>query len=588
MSHWGRWPIRRKITLLVAVFNVAIILTVVTVLGTHTYRTLLENRIETSRQSVVLVREKLEMLGERLESFASAVVTSDRVQRNLRARRTESGPPSYSMTQQMRAPLNNLVYTRSLLDGIIVYDLHGYSYSSGSISSVSLLPKSIRGQLGPARGISVWRPTHMSGYTRDGRRYPVLSMARVVYDANTGRELGFLELTVTEMAIESLYRDVWLGAGADLMIVTSDGEILSAIDKDLLLAEIESKAIPSLHDWERVSKQSTNLSPLQAGHVVLTEPIAGLDWHVVAIIPSTVVVEEAVPTIYIFLLFGLLAVAAALMSAREIGSWFSRPILSLAETMQNVSEGDLEVRAPVKSGDELGQLADTFNAMLDRMSHLLEQIRKGHETERELEFNVLQARINPHFLYNSLDTIVGLADTDAGQLIPEFVNRLSSFYRRVLGQQRSYVSLEDELALCEDFLSILSIRFEQSFVWSIDSDPELRGVEVPRMIIQPLVENAVFHGLRPAHYRGQCNVSVRRSKRSAEVLVIDDGVGIDDTQISRVHDDEPGDSFGLPSIRKRLEFTFGVSDALHISQLESGGTQVLVRIPLEDNGYEPE
>ncbi len=581
MSIWARISIERKIGYVIALITIAIIASVTLVLSVQTYRQLLSNRLETARRNLVLVREKLELIGESVESYSKVILTSAEVQDVLVARGITSGPPEFTTITRLHAPLNSIVYPRSIVDAIIVHDLSGYSYFSGQLSGITPMSHSHQERLLTQRGGVIWNPTHISGYTQGTREIPVISLSRAIYDSDSGRLVGFMEIFVAERSISDAYAGVVLGPGGTIVVTDEQGMIISATESDVLFSE--SEAISALSEY---SHESTTRIPGAGGRqYVFAERLAPLDWFIIGTLPARVVVRDILPALIVFAVLAIAGFLAATIAARLIATWFSRPILQLVETMNDVASGDLEVRVQIESEDEFALLGRSFNDMLDRMSALVEEIRESHEHERTLELQSHQMKINPHFLYNTLDTISGLAETGAHTQIPRFVQSLSRFYRRILGDGRSFVTVDEELDVCRDFLSLLSMRYPGHFSWSIESDSGAAETAIPRLIVQPIVENAVFHGLRPQSVPGSCIVRTRSDETGVLITVSDDGIGftrnydsMETVEISRGLSPN-GVGYGLAGVRERLQLFYRRSDLLLVESEPGTGTTVSIRIP---------
>lgn len=569
------WPgrsavsIERKVRLVISIFAVTLIALVTLVLGHQAYRRLRVQRLEATRQSLVLVRDKMELLGESLDHYSLLISASPAVQEVLEERRHAQGPPPFEVITRLQGPMNSIVYPRSKVDSLIIYDHRGYRFSSGFLSAVEGLPDEARQRLLKDRGSLLWRPTHSSEHTRDGRPLPLLSLARAIYSWNTGVHLGFVEIHLAERTLAGLYQEVSLGPGGKICLVDHQGRIISAPDTDRLFTRpgIIEAALPATtgsRGWE-----SIQISRGQS--ILFMEPLPATGWAVAGVIPRGVVFRDLLPALLGFGFLGVLAVAITLVAARVIASWFSRPLRAMAETMNDVASGDMEVRVEVTSQDEVGQLARTFNAMLDKTSALLEEIRHSHEAEREQALEAMRLRMNPHFLYNTLDTVAGLAERGAVGDIPPFIQTLCRFYRRVLGEGRGVSTIGEELALCDDYLKLLQVRYRGGFSWSIAADPEVSGIPLPRMLLQPVVENAIFHGLKPMVPGGVCHITADSGARGALIRVQDNGVGF-----SPRHQKE---GFGLSSVRQRLEAAFGLADLVSVSSAPGQGTEVTILIP---------
>lgn len=441
---------------------------------------------------------------------------------------------------------------------MIIHDREGYRFASGFLSAVEDIPRDARLWLLENRGELLWRPTHSRNHTRDGRPLPLLSLARAIYDWNTGNHLGFVEIYLAERTLADFYEEVSLGPGSEIYLIDRQGVIISARNKDRLFTRLESF-------------RSGQVQVSRGQSLFFFETIPATGWAVAGAIPRGLVFRDLFPALLTFGFLGFLGVLVTIVAARVIASWFSQPLRAMAETMNDVAAGDMEVRVEITNRDELGHLARTFNEMLDRISSLLEEIRESHEAEREQALEAMRLRMNPHFLYNTLDTVAGLAETGAAHDIPSFIQTLCRFYRRVLGGGRSVSTIGEELALCDDYLKLLQVRYRGAFAWKIEADPLISEVPLPRMLLQPVVENAILHGLKPSPRGGLCTIRATSEIEGALIRVHDDGAGF-----------SPGShrkGFGLSSVTERLETAFGFSGLVQVHSKPGEGTEVCLLIP---------
>ena len=181
----------------------------------------------------------------------------------------------------------------------------------------------------------------------------------------------------------------------------------------------------------------------------------------------------------------------------------SRPITELVEVTQQVSQGNLQVRSHVNTGVEAKQLSESLNTMIDKINELLEQVKKEQIRIRKAEFELLQAQINPHFLYNTLDTIIWLAESDEQKQVVHMVENLSDFFRTSLNQGKDIISIKEEIQHVRSYLEIQQMRYQDILEYEIDVPEEFYQNTIPKITVQPLVENALYHGIKNKRGKGK-------------------------------------------------------------------------------------
>ncbi len=267
----------------------------------------------------------------------------------------------------------------------------------------------------------------------------------------------------------------------------------------------------------------------------------------------------------------------AFLLARSI----SRPVTSLALAMKQMESGDLSVRLEEAGGDEFDILIHGFNDMAGRIHELLENRVQKEKALRRAERHALQSQINPHFLYNTLNTINSLSKLHGIDEITTIVTQLGKLLRNAMDQRDELSSIEENMQLVEGYLQIQKIRFGENFNWEIRIDDSFRSFILPRMIIQPIVENAVIHGLEGL--MGDRRITIAARAEPPAILVCDNGEGIDKEIWNRAL--ENSESIGLYNVNKRLKLHFGEKAGLYYSR-EDDRTTVEIRLDRLKEDYD--
>lgn len=257
-----------------------------------------------------------------------------------------------------------------------------------------------------------------------------------------------------------------------------------------------------------------------------------------------------------------------------------RRIQELVAATAAVSRGDLSTRVADQHQDELAALSEGFNSMVSRLNQLLERVRSEQEEKREAELKMLQSQIRPHFLFNALNSIRTAASMSRADNVATMIEALASLMAEAFRHERELIPLSAEIELVQSYVLLQNLRFSNRFSLEIDVPQALEKLPVPKFILQPLVENCIRHGYRNA--TGRCPIIVRAAMHSGvvEMLVIDDGTGIDDQAVQPLP--EPSDGVGLASVAKRLKLHFGDGAELSASSRSEGGTMVRLSIPVPE------
>lgn len=263
----------------------------------------------------------------------------------------------------------------------------------------------------------------------------------------------------------------------------------------------------------------------------------------------------------------------------------TRPIRRISEVTDQVAKGDLSVRSDVKSGAEISLLSDSLNTMIDKINELLEQVKTEQIRLRKAEFELLQSQINPHFLYNTLDAIVWLAESGEQEKVVSMVGSLSEFFRTSLNQGRDIIPIREELQHVRSYLEIQQVRYQDILQYEIHVPEELEKYLIPKITIQPLVENALYHGIKNRRGPGKIVITGRKEEDCFLLQIEDNGIGITGERLQQVNEGirrkiPTGKGiYGLYNVNERIRLNFGEKFGISIESTYGERTIVSVILP---------
>ncbi len=287
------------------------------------------------------------------------------------------------------------------------------------------------------------------------------------------------------------------------------------------------------------------------------------------------------------LVFGTI-LAGAIFISRKIMTGITVPIRMLSEATKQAASGDFAVRAQEDSDDELTVLNTSFNRMIEKIGYLVEDIRIEQQNLRQAELKLLQAQINPHFLYNTLDSIIWLAEAGEKEQVVQMVSALSDFFRTTLSKGKDYITLEEEEMHIQSYLQIQQLRYRDILTYDIRIPDELRGNLILKLTLQPLVENALYHGIKNKRSVGHIEVTGRTDGEKMIFCVCDDGIGMTQERLSYIQaviqgkqsDEKISAGFGLFNVNQRIQLNYGPEFGLTIDSIYGTGTEAAVTIPI--------
>ena len=290
-------------------------------------------------------------------------------------------------------------------------------------------------------------------------------------------------------------------------------------------------------------------------------------------------------TAEIFLVLALSAVLILLLLQYSIrlSRSVTQPVVDLSRRAEDVIGGDLTVREPVHSETyEIRTLSEGMEQMIARLNAQIQESTRKQASLRKAELALLQAQINPHFLYNTMDTIIWLIEADRPQAAVEMVSNLSDFFRHSLSRGEDVIPLKEEEQHVRSYLQIQQARYKDILEYTIQIDPGLREARLPKLTLQPLVENALYHGIKRKRGKGCICITGREEAGDVLLQITDDGAGMTEARLEELsraieRGERPG--FGLATVHERLRLLFGSPYGLTLSSREGVGTTVTVRFP---------
>ncbi|GAB6130241.1 sensor histidine kinase [Blautia stercoris] len=263
---------------------------------------------------------------------------------------------------------------------------------------------------------------------------------------------------------------------------------------------------------------------------------------------------------------------------------FTEPIYRLLYTMEKFGTGSYKVRAKEKGVGELKNLIKHFNVMADKLEEQMEEIRRNEQEKQRMEKKLLQSQINPHFLYNTLDSIIWMIRSEEYDGAGEMVSLLAKFFRISLSQGKDMIPLKKELEHATSYLAIQNIRFKDKFEFQVNADPNLLNYLCPKLSIQPLLENAIYHGMEGMYEDGEIEIRIYEKEGAIKIEVADNGPGmtaekLDYIMHNKVISSKRGSGIGVRNVNERIQLIYGKNYGITIASELDEGTVATITIP---------
>lgn len=581
LKRWFDKSLKRKLSILLLLAVVVPLLAT----GVVSYRiasSVTEEKEKLSGMNTLRqVADKLDFIIRDVENMSIFIIGQKDVQMYLE--RDEVDVSQYSLLVGF---LTNLAFSKKYISDITITSIYDYPSLSNSTILSSGLPELLeQHQTEYKAGPKWWTPLYENS-TTDGWKQ-VISLVRPIRSMNNFQTLGTLSISIDEKEIRKYLKNSGWEQKGNVLLVDKDLRILSSDNENWLNASLGA-VVPDLQVGE--GNGSFNHTVGKEQNTILYFTLPGLQWKLIGIIPTeiytaqnTYVLTVTAVAIGIAVLFAVALVLLFIM-------WVTRPLTVLTKTMKDINPDEEIPTYEVKSKDEVGLLLHSFNKLSDRIGRLKEQVQKNEAMKKEADILALQAQINPHFLYNTLSSIHWIALMNKDKQIADMVGALSDFLRFSLNKGEEFCTVQQEVAHAKNYAYIMSRRFQDKFEIAFYIDPELLTLPMLKLLLQPLIENSIMHGIQKKKEKAFIYVHGERNGSSITFVVEDTGIGITEDKLRQIRRElggtavtapEPGKSgYGLRNVHHRLLLHYGHERGLIIESVPGSGTRISFTIPI--------
>ena len=424
-----------------------------------------------------------------------------------------------------------------------------------------------------------------------GERPWVITLSRGIRNKSSKSENqkeGVFFIDLNYSAISELCNQSMVGNQGYAFILDADGNIVYHPQQQQLYNELQTENISLIMGTDKDTVLSGKGSAEKLYSISRSEKTG---WTVV----DCVRVEELLrksnkaQSLYVLVAMGLMIVA--LFFSRFISRSITQPIQQLCDSMARVQEGDFSVSdVVVDSKNEIGSLTKSFNVMTHRIQDLMEQNIREQEAKRKSELKALQSQINPHFLYNTLDSIIWMAEGKKNEEVVLMTASLARLLRQSISNEDEVVSIGQEVEYARGYLTIQKMRYKDKMEFQIDVDPSILHIPLIKLVLQPVIENAIYHGLKYKESKGLLMVKGFRKNGNAVLQVIDNGVGLDQETLDHIYEKHKvnyqSNGVGIYNVQKRLQLYYGSEYGITYESEKGVGTTATITIPGNQEGQQ--
>lgn len=407
----------------------------------------------------------------------------------------------------------------------------------------------------------------------------VVSLSRVVSLNESGSIIqGILLVDMNLTGIENICAPIKESDMGKIYIIAPDGEIVYQ----------EAPVNLPLKEHTQLMDLQDDIKVLEEEKLLITTQIASYTgWKVAGVwdLRKLIVNYDELQSFFIIVL--LIGFMMCIIGTLLISSRLSAPLYKLQKSMKLVEKGDFNIRLEEEGEYIVSELSKTFNKMVEQIKMLMHEIVKEQDSKRKQEIEVLQSQINPHFLYNTLDSIIWLVEDQRAEEATMMITALSRFFRIGVSGGHTMITIRQELEHARNYLSIQKIRYKNKFEYRIEAQEDILEHTTIKLILQPIIENALYHGIQYIQHKGEIIIKVWRQEDDLIYMIKDNGVGMEE-QIRKHLLDEgykistKGSGVGIKNVHKRIQLYYGLDYGLEVESELDEGTCIYIKIPLRD------
>lgn len=598
IKSWAnKLSVRKKLIFYGYLTITPVLLITCTVLLFYNYQRGLKEHLENDMMEIKSLEDSVQLLQKDVEDISTYICINNEILRILEAQDAQELNQNPQLWLEM-APMRivqDMISLKGHIKTIALYPENGvYPYLRGMDGSSYIDDFSKIRKLKAYKEVlksenkKIWK----SAYKGEESPYSVnhsdkIMLYREIFNLSRTRKLGFIAIGVEKNSFEELYSNVPVSEEEGIIVLDKNGGQLFEMGKipedfktKILTEEFLKKDYREREEhftygeYEIICKQASRDSSI----LCKIEPNYSMqmEFFDFAYMPLTLLLAILVGMLPLLLI---------------ISHLITSPLNKVSVAIRKFSKGDFNQKIEVNTEDEIGEVATCFNKMVEDIRTLIEENYVITLKEKESELSALQAQINPHFLYNTLDTFYWKASEDGNEELADNIIALSQLFRLVLNQGDSEITVENEVELVSRYLQIQRMRFVKRLEYFIDIDEEIKKEKIPKLIVQPFVENAVVHGLENMSTSCQVKVTGKMEENMIHFEIEDTGIGMSQSQIDAIwqNDTESKDysrqrigRYAIKNIKERLELKYQENFTLQIESSVGKGTRVILCIPHQE------
>ena len=572
--------IQSTIMISFSVLMVIAVLTFMLIAINYTSNSIYENSINYTTQIIKQVNYDIDSYVEYLENISYIVSKSGDVS-NYLFNKNQTEDEILQEEERIKAQFKTIMDSRSDVYNIAVVADNGRSILNAGEDEfteyINIQEQSwYQAALQSTDGMAI-SSSHVQNAIKSSYKW-VITLSKALVNYNTGQNEGVFFVDLNYNSISELCNNNNIGNKGYIFILDNEGNIIYHPKQQLMYGGLISEDVEEI-----LSNEEGHFTSGEKLYTVSRSEKTG--WTVVGAASTSELFKNNENAQIMYLVVAGVLLLGVIVISNIISREITKPIRQLSDSMNLVEEGKFDkANVHVTVHNEIGNLSNSFNMMTERIHTLMEENVYEQKEKRKNEMKALQAQINPHFLYNTLDSIIWMSEAGNNEEVVLMTSALARLLRQSISNDKEQVTISEEMEYVRSYLTIQKMRYEDKLEYSIEVSPEIRYEKIIKFALQPIVENAIYHGLKYKETKGNIRIRGFREGQKAVIVIEDDGVGMDEQTLAHIFDEtkkeRKSNGVGIPNVQKRLHLYYGSEYGLFYSSRKGKGTVVTVKIPL--------
>ncbi|GAB4374008.1 MAG: sensor histidine kinase [Spirochaetales bacterium] len=520
-----------------------------------------------------------------MDSLAAFIASNEDIYDYFR--KQEAGDPTEDLRKRVQESLSTVIRNRKDVSLIALISMDGrILFHDESLEPNPFIIPRNQGWYQAAieaGGRAVFSSSHVQNLVKQ-RYFWVVSLSKLLFDQSRKKPEAVLLIDLNYRLIEDLCTNVSLGKRGYVFIVDPVGNLVFHPRQQVVYSGLRQEHVGEVLVSDTSEFEVEDQDGLKLYSIV---PLRKAGWKVIGVSYLEELGMDRRSLARVYTAWGVVFLGLTILFSFILSLRIARPIKLLRDTIKVVEQGNFDIQARIERSDEIGELGQDFNIMVQKIKELLQLIIEEQQNKRKSELKALQAQINPHFLYNTLDSVIWMAEDRQHQQVIEMVAALAKLFRLSISGGREMISIGEEVEHVRQYLIIQKMRYKDRLDYEIRVPRELFPYRTVKIILQPLVENAIYHGIKNSPVPGKIEIDGCIANGGIELSVKDNGVGMSAEILSRMSTDlEQGDrvrsrssGVGVRNVDERIKLYFGKEYGVEFYSTEGEGTEVKIRLP---------